>query len=382
MKTSCVLFGAGADIPFRISGGREFAFKVLGIDTDDMNSAIKKYFREKLPNYEHNTWYPPYDPMKWEEKDLVEAAVRKNLLSSMEDTIQFKKEYDEQVKANVKKWMQSGKEERYKFIENNTSYMGLIDEKFHTIISPKVLGPKKFWSVISCYIRAYLLIVGDIIAKKKNQTLNKDDYEEFLRNPAEAIKNIDSFCDSQKAKESYYSILSNVTDNDIRIITTNYTPLCQSISGVSDDKIAHIHGKLNWFESPYNLKIYDVPRETLPNELCFPYLFIQSGIKPIVDAVQIREYAKMLRYLEDSDQLIIVGYRLNSDDNHINGIIRSYLEKKEVVFLDFEEKTEKEEKAKESNILRKLRVDSNKNFKYIKINSSNGYSVFRACLEQ
>ena len=55
MKTTCVLFGAGADIPFGISGGKEFAFKVLGIDTDDMNNAIKKYFREKLPNYEHNT---------------------------------------------------------------------------------------------------------------------------------------------------------------------------------------------------------------------------------------------------------------------------------------------------------------------------------------
>ena len=49
MKTTCVLFGAGADIPFEISGGKEFAFKVLGIDTDDMNNAIKKYFREKLP---------------------------------------------------------------------------------------------------------------------------------------------------------------------------------------------------------------------------------------------------------------------------------------------------------------------------------------------
>ena len=51
MKKTCVLFGAGADIPFGISGGKSFALKVLGFDAVDMNSAIREYFRSKLPNF-------------------------------------------------------------------------------------------------------------------------------------------------------------------------------------------------------------------------------------------------------------------------------------------------------------------------------------------
>ena len=145
---------------------------------------------------------------------------------------------------------------------------------------------------------------------------------------------------------------------------------------ITDDKIAYIHGRLNWFESPYNLQVYDVSREQLPNELCFPYLFIQSGIKPIVDAVQINEYAKMLQLLRDSEQLVIVGYRLNSDDNHINGIIKTYLNQKEVVYLDFDKGTT------ENDILKRLRLDTNKNLKYIKIDASNAYCIFQECLSQ
>lgn len=65
MKKTCVLFGAGADIPFGISGGKNFALKVLGFDANDMNSAIKEYFRSELPNFEHKTWYPPYEQTTW-----------------------------------------------------------------------------------------------------------------------------------------------------------------------------------------------------------------------------------------------------------------------------------------------------------------------------
>ena len=376
MKKTCVLFGAGADIPFGISGGKSFALKVLGFDAVDMNSAIREYFRSKLPNFEHKTWYPPYEQTTWKEKDIVEAAVKKKLLST-EDTISFKKEYDQQVQDAVDDLMNNNKsQERYEIIEAYTSYMGLIDEKFHTIISPKALGPNKFWSVISCYTRAYLLIVGEIIGKAESRILGKDDYLNILCNPKDTFDRIVTFCSSQTSKESYYSIIYNMAREDIGIITTNYTPLCQTISGITDDKIAYIHGRLNWFESPYNLQVYDVNREQLPNELCFPYLFIQSGIKPIVDAVQINEYAKMLQLLRDSEQLVIVGYRLNSDDNHINGIIKTYLNQKEVVYLDFDKGTT------ENDILKRLRLDTNKNLKYIKIDASNAYCIFQECLSQ
>lgn len=249
----------------------------------------------------------------------------------------MKKNYDIKVQNKVNYLMQEeNKQERDEVIDSYTSYMGLIDEKFHTIISPKALGPEKFWNVLSCFTHAYLLIAGEIIYKEEN--LNLYDYLNILYNPKDSFKKILDFCESNKQKESYYSIISDKVKDDISIITTNYTPLCQVITGIKNEKIAYIHGKLNWFESPYDLQIYDVMREKLPNEICFPYLFIQSGIKPIVDSVQLNEYAKMLQFLEDAEELIIVGYRLNSDDNHIIGIIKRFLKQKVIVYLDYDEK--------------------------------------------
>ena len=61
--------------------------------------------------------------------------------------------------------------------------------------------------------------------------------------------------------------------------------------------------------------------EELPsNELLFPYIFIQSGIKPIVEEIIINEYSKAISYLKEVDKIIIVGFRLNYDDNHINSL--------------------------------------------------------------
>lgn len=376
MKKTCVLFGAGADNSFGISGGKNFALKVLGFDANDMNDAIKEYYRTLLSHFEHSNWYPPFEHTSWKEKDVVEASVKKKLLS-MEDTIHFKKEYDEEVQTVVNNLMcNENAQERYNIIERYTSYMGLIDEKFHTIISPKALGPNKFWNVISCYTRAYLLIVGEMIEKAEGHLLKSDDYLNMLINPKDTFDKIVTFCISQKSSKSYYSIIFDVASENVGIITTNYTPLCQIISGLADDKIAYIHGKINWFESPYNLRVYDVSREQLPNELCFPYLFIQSGIKPIVDEVQINEYAKMLQFLRDSEQLIIVGYRLNSDDNHINGIIKAYIEKKQVVYLNYDQE------MTEKDVMGRLRLSSRKNLKYIEINSSNSYDYFKKYLLQ
>ena len=355
MRNICVLFGAGAEYCFNISGGVNFASKVLGIGTTEMDEAIEEYFRNNVSSFAHHDWYPKYGKYSWKYEHLVEAAVRKRL---MDNNYQTKKEYDDDVKEKVSDLLKPENEvKRNKILEENSSYMGLIDEQFHTIISPRVLGPQKFWNVIECYTRAYLLIIGEMIAKEGISELTKEDYLKILQNPKESFDKALNFCNKQKSKKSYYSILANEENPNIKVITTNYTPLCREISGLCDEKIAAIHGKLNWFESPYNLQIYDICREQLPNELCFPYMFIQSGIKPIVDAIQINEYAKMLQFLRESERLMIVGYRLNSDDNHINGIIREYSNHKEVIYLDYDETTTEE------GVLRRLRMDSATNLK-------------------
>ena len=45
----------------------------------------------------------------------------------------------------------------------------------------------------------------------------------------------------------------------------------------------------------------------------------------------------MLTLFDIADRILILGYRINADDNHINGILRQYLlSEKEIIYLDFD----------------------------------------------
>ena len=71
-----ILFGAGAEISYGLSGGKNFAKKVLGINEEELNTKIKKYYESK----NLNEWYPKYNSNKWDDIQLVKAAVRKKYL--------------------------------------------------------------------------------------------------------------------------------------------------------------------------------------------------------------------------------------------------------------------------------------------------------------
>ena len=71
----------------------------------------------------------------------------------------------------------------------------------------------------------------------------------------------------------------------------------------------------------------------------------------------------------------MIGMRMRGN-NHINGIIKTYLNQKEVVYLDCDKDTT------ENDILKRLRIATNKNFKYIKIDANDAYYVFEKCLSR
>ena len=110
----------------------------------------------------------------------------------------------------------------------------------------------------------------------------------------------------------------------------------------------------------------------------FPYIFVQSGVKPIVEEKILMEYSKAIEYLHEVEKLIIVGYRLNFDDNHINGLIRNYvLDGKSVIYLDFDNVSRRD-------ILNRLRITQNFekiDFKRLSINNDNSLSVFKDSID-
>ncbi len=359
MKT-VLLFGAGADSIFGLSDGMNFAKKVVGINTGKYDRAIREFYKSKK-----NDWFPNYNGQKFSERDLLIASVKKQILSE-DEPFKFKKDFEDELINRVDSLKEKDIEA---ILEHYPSYMGIIDERFHSIINPKALGPYKFWSVIGCYWRAYFTLAESICGGKEPSwiIMNPDKTYQLMKKKAKEMEKV----------ESYYKSISKNSDKGISVITTNYTPLCEVISGLEEKDIAYIHGSFKWFEYPQYMQVVDVDK-IKKAEPYFPYIFIQSGIKPVVDSKQIREYSKAISWLdEDDSQLIIVGYRLNCDDNHINGIIREYLQKgNRVIYLDY-----KGEMSEES-ILNRLRIPQGKeyNLERIVIKEDNAIQEFEKLL--
>lgn len=364
MKKICILFGAGADASLNISTGNDFAADVLGVSptySSKMNESIKRHYSAIIP--EKDEWYPSYNTYKvWEENDLVKAALRKKNLEKARkiDDDEFKKEFEDLIKKST---------ERDIIKKQYPSYMGILDGKFSTLIAPNILGRGKFWQVVSCYCRAYLTMV--------QQVLERDDYDEFLKPTERLIREIRNTSKKKSTEESYYSIINKKRAMfDISVVTTNYTLFCEEISELKKDKIAYVHGRIGLFESPRDLCVYDAEHDRFEREIVFPYLFIQSGIKPIVERRQIEEYGKMIQFMDDAKKIIIIGYRLNYDDNHINSIIRSTIKQgKEVVYLSFNDG--KMDFLKREDVINKLRLSDNPtNLKWREITSYDAYQAF------
>ena len=71
-----IIFGAGAERTFGLSGGKDFSKKVLGLNEEKMNDAVEKYHKNK----ELDNWYPSYCKHTWEKDKLLKAALRKKYL--------------------------------------------------------------------------------------------------------------------------------------------------------------------------------------------------------------------------------------------------------------------------------------------------------------
>ena len=363
MKKVCMLFGAGADAPYGIATSGDFLKTVLGAndaDTRKMNDAIKEHYRGIVPL--NDKWYPPYRKHTWKEDDLIKAALRRKNLENRN------KVSDKNFNAEFSR-IKDDYFEKEHLINQYPSYMGIIDGKFSSLIDPSILGSGRFWQVVSCYCRAYLAIMKEI--------LESDDYLEFLKPTKDLIDVVRKTSRSKADKDAYYSVLKELKPHlGLSVVTTNYTFFCEEIAGLNESEIAYVHGRIGLYESPRDLYVYDAETEQFENEVVFPYLFIQSGVKPIVESRQIKEYAKMINFMEAAEKIIILGYRLNYDDNHINSIIRTKaIEGKQITYLSFGSEPGKADSR--SIVFRKLKLaDDIPNFTWKEITSGNAKDVF------
>lgn len=123
---------------------------------------------------------------------------------------------------------------------------------------------------------------------------------------------------------------------------------------------------MSLFEFPELLEVRDFSEQKentaspLPAEhIFFPFIFGQSYLKPVVDKRQTEEFHKFGKILDGSDILVVLGYNINEDDNHVNSFIHGYLKdkgKRLVVVTDNEDEKTIRKKLKAEGLLGEVKI--------------------------
>lgn len=217
-------------------------------------------------------------------------------------------------------------------IKDILDYQDLIDANFRYLYSPKT-----DWSKFS-KIAIFLYNVQSYIEnedKKIKENLNKGYYDDI------------------KELEKLYKLKA--------IGTSNYTTFIYNY--VDKEKVIHLNGSIDDKYDPYKNTIVDKEDKS---SFTVPFLFTQSGTKPLTSIKVSQKYNKLYDEFKNSDKIIVIGYGFNIDDGHINGIFRTLVEddNKEILILSY---------SKEHDInyyQKKLRLSSSKNIKVLSVDNN------------
>ena len=129
-----------------------------------------------------------------------------------------------------------------------------------------------------------------------------------------------SHLSSMTSREGYYEDIEKFEGINICAAgTSNYTNLIKS-ANISD--IFYLNGSLSEFYDPYRNEIVDENYSSLK----VPFLFTQSGTKPMTSIKMSRRYIDFYDKCKNSDRIVVLGYGFNSDDGHINTLLRSLVD--------------------------------------------------------
>lgn len=281
---------------------------------------------------------------------------------------------------------------------------GLLDGYFHTIINPKKHGIRNFFKVFNYYWFCYFTMIEDIINSNVIDTSSlkkyyievpdgKDDnnkkrelkYEYILNNISEFTRDLYKL-DVKPNIDTYYKLLKkkckeqNIKPN---IVTTNYYKFCEILvdskseepSDSKDGQPIYLNGQLKDFEFPVTLEVQDFEKmndSISSRKLFFPFIWGQSYVKPIVHSSQIQQYDRFYELLmKNTDILVILGYNINEDDNHINSFLREYVMRKDkdTRLIVVVSKGNKEDNEDNEDVAKKLRcLEEEVNIEYCKVN--------------
>ena len=223
------------------------------------------------------------------------------------------------------------------------NYESLIDSNWHYLYNPS-----SEWAKF-CRIAIFLLTVHMYITElgDKADKNNLDGYYNMLR---------------QALDDKKYEVSA--------IATTNYNKIIEAILG-DNYPVTYLNGSVAVWYDPYLNKIgSNRELDNSEHHIIVPLLFTQSGTKPMTSISMSEKYVDMYRKWKTSDAIVVVGFGFGTDDEHINGILRTLVndDGKELFVVTL--KHEKSEDAEAKEIARKLKVRDHNKVKMILVDKN------------
>jgi hypothetical protein len=168
----------------------------------------------------------------------------------------------------------------------------------------------------------------------------------------------------------YYHDLLNMGEHfEIKAIgTTNYNNFVQTViseTEMNDVPVYHLNGSVNEYYDPYKNAILTEPtQEDREGRILVPFMFTQSGVKPLTSVEMSRKYVELYDHFVKSDVVCVIGYGFNGDDGHINGMFRSLIEQENKHLYIFHYKGDNRTEAQLArHYQQKLRLNSSTNIR-------------------
>lgn len=206
-------------------------------------------------------------------------------------------------------------------------YQSLIDSFYRYLFTPKTDWAK------FCKIAIFLMTVRRYITANQEETKKK----------------------VTEGNGYYQDIATLRSKAEVRWIgTTNYNTFVKDITGIST---SFLNGSVNDYYDPYRNKIISKGEAESSGRICVPFLFTQSGIKPLTSITMSRRYVDLFDAFSECDVIGVIGFGFNADDGHINGLFRELIEEKnkKVVIFHYSD-------ASLINYSEKLRIPSSHRF--------------------
>lgn len=165
--------------------------------------------------------------------------------------------------------------------------------------------------------------------------------------------------------------------------TSNYTPLIRRLS-VEDEQITYLNGSTDMWYDPYYNRIGSYEQLAMEKHFIVPLMFTQSGTKPMISIEMSSQYVNYFNRLSEADMICIIGFGFNPDDEHINGIFRELIDRKDkcITVVSKSSKTTQDVKREISS---KLKIKNKDNLSVVLVDDNrkrNGLSWIDSVLSE